>query len=66
MILTIAIIFSLVGLLMLIAPSVLWVITEKWKTSDATEPSALYRFSVRIGGAACLVIAAYATYVLFV
>ncbi|WP_338540726.1 DUF6199 family natural product biosynthesis protein [Paenibacillus tundrae] len=66
MTLTIAIIFSLVGLLMFITPSVLWVITEKWKTSDATEPSALYRFSVRIGGAACLVIAAYATYVLFV
>ncbi|MDQ0173618.1 DUF6199 family natural product biosynthesis protein [Paenibacillus tundrae] len=66
MILTIAIIFSLIGLLMLIAPSFLWVITEKWKSSDATEPSALYTFSVRIGGAACLVIAAYATYVFFV
>lgn len=66
MILTIAIIFSLVGLLMLIAPSVLWIITEKWKSSDATEPSSLYTFSTRIGGVVSLVIAAYATYVLFV
>ncbi|WP_343224615.1 DUF6199 family natural product biosynthesis protein [Paenibacillus sp. ACRSA] len=40
--------------------------TEKWKSSDATEPSSLYTFSTRIGGVVCLVIAAYATYVLFV
>ncbi|MDT9721643.1 hypothetical protein QVE09_22325 [Paenibacillus sp. ClWae2A] len=65
MIVTIAIIFGLVGLLMLSAPSILWMITEKWKSSDTSEPSALYKLSVRVGGVACLGIAVYATYGLF-
>lgn len=65
MIITIAVIFGLLGLMMLIAPSILWMITEKWKSSDTSEPSPLYKLSVRVGGVACLVIAIYATYGLF-
>jgi len=45
-----AIAFILIGLLMLIRPGVLWIITEKWKSDDATEPSDLYKISTRIGG----------------
>lgn len=40
----------LVGLLMLIKPDIFWLITESWKSSDATEPTNLYIVSVRLGG----------------
>ncbi|SDD17729.1 hypothetical protein SAMN02799630_02327 [Paenibacillus sp. UNCCL117] len=42
------------GLLMLIRPQAVWALNEKWKSSDATEPSDLYVWSTRFGGALCL------------
>jgi hypothetical protein len=54
----------IVGLVMLVRPALIWSIGEQWKSSDATEPSALYILSTRFGGVMCLlvgigVIAAY-------
>ncbi|MFT4415598.1 DUF6199 family natural product biosynthesis protein [Fredinandcohnia humi] len=36
---------------MLIKPSVFWLITESWKSNDATELSGLYLFSLESVGA---------------
>jgi hypothetical protein len=35
---------------MLYKPPLIWIITESWKSNDATEPSDLYILSTRIGG----------------
>ncbi|KIL35051.1 hypothetical protein SD71_15425 [Cohnella kolymensis] len=39
-----------VGLFMFFKPLLIWMITESWKSNDATEPSDLYIWSTRIGG----------------
>jgi hypothetical protein len=44
------------GLFMLAKPIWLWGIFERWKSSDATEPSSLYVLSLRFGGVVCLVV----------
>ncbi|WP_372631802.1 DUF6199 family natural product biosynthesis protein [Cohnella sp.] len=46
----------LIGALMLIKPNILWMITERWKSNDATDPSDLYLISTRFGGALCFII----------
>jgi uncharacterized membrane protein len=43
----------LFGLLMLFKPTLIWLITESWKSDDATEPSDLYIWSTRFGGVMC-------------
>lgn len=47
------IILAIVGLVMVIRPDIIWFITERWKSYDATEPSDLYRVSTRFGGILC-------------
>jgi uncharacterized membrane protein len=47
------VLLTLVGLLMIVLPSVIWTITESWKSNDATEPSDLYILSTRFGGVMC-------------
>lgn len=47
------ILLAVVGLLMIIKPSLIWTITESWKSNDATEPSQLYMWSIRFGGVLC-------------
>lgn len=47
------IILTVVGILMLVRPTLVWSITESWKSSDATEPSNLYKLSIRFGGIMC-------------
>ncbi|HWO76017.1 MAG TPA: DUF6199 family natural product biosynthesis protein [Bacillus sp. (in: firmicutes)] len=37
------------GLIMLIYPSIVWIISESWKSNNA-EPSILYIWSTRFGG----------------
>lgn len=54
MLIIMGMILILVGLLMLIKPALFWSITESWKSNDATEPSDLYLFSTRFGGALVL------------
>ncbi|MBB6451734.1 hypothetical protein HNQ94_000155 [Salirhabdus euzebyi] len=39
-----------IGLIMVIKPSIVWLITESWKTNDASGPSDLYNWSTRFGG----------------
>jgi len=46
----ISLLLIIVGLLMAIRPSMIWAVTERWKSHDATEPSGLYVVSTRIGG----------------
>lgn len=40
----------LAGLFMAISPGSVWMISESWKSNDATEPSDAYLISTRIGG----------------
>jgi uncharacterized membrane protein len=44
------------GVLMMVRPNVVWTITESWKSNDATEPSNLYKWSTRFGGAMCTIV----------
>ncbi|PYI50931.1 MULTISPECIES: DUF6199 family natural product biosynthesis protein [Paenibacillaceae] len=46
----ISLLLIILGLLMVIRPSIVWTIIESWKSHDATEPSGLYVVSARIGG----------------
>lgn len=48
-----AIVLFLLGLLMFFRPTVIWNITESWKSNDATEPSDMYILSTRFGGIMC-------------
>lgn len=52
------------GLIMLISPKILWTVTEKWKSEDETEPSAVYAWSTRFGGGLCVAIAIACFYAL--
>ncbi|WP_212960454.1 DUF6199 family natural product biosynthesis protein [Cohnella xylanilytica] len=49
-----SVLLMLAGLFLLTKPAVWWKITEVWKSNDATEPSDLYLWNTRIGGALCL------------
>ncbi|MGE8207022.1 DUF6199 family natural product biosynthesis protein [Heyndrickxia sp. NPDC080065] len=44
------IILIVIGVFMIIKPSVFWLITQRWKSTDGTEPSYLYIWSTRFGG----------------
>ncbi|SEB93331.1 DUF6199 family natural product biosynthesis protein [Paenibacillus sp. GP183] len=46
----ISVLLVLLGWMMLFKPSIIWSITENWKSNDATEPSDLYVKSTRFGG----------------
>jgi hypothetical protein len=41
---------AIFGLLSMFTPKLVWIITESWKSEDATEPSDVYIFFTRIGG----------------
>jgi hypothetical protein len=45
------ILLTLFGLVMLVRPTVIWKITESWKSKDASEPSTMYMWFTRFGGA---------------
>ncbi len=49
----VSIFLILVGLVMVALPQFIWQISEKWKSSDASEPSSLYLVSIRVGGILC-------------
>ncbi|MET3696620.1 hypothetical protein SAMN05877753_103135 [Bacillus oleivorans] len=46
----VGIILIINGVIMLINPSIIWFITESWKSNDFAEPSILYIWSTRFGG----------------
>lgn len=52
----VGIVLIVVGVLMLVRPDVVWSITESWKSNDATEPSKLYKLSIRFGGIVCTLV----------
>lgn len=45
-----AIIFIVIGVIFLVRPDWIFLVSESWKHSDETEPSSLYKLSIRIGG----------------
>ena len=45
-------VFVLLGTLAFWKPDWVWKLLEQWKSYDATEPSDLYRFNAKCGGAA--------------
>lgn len=42
--------FSLLGLFLFIKPDLVWMLTERWKSYAADEPSDFYRKSTQLGG----------------
>lgn len=50
------ILLTAAGLLMLLRPEGFFALTEGWKSDRAGEPSSLYRFSTRFGGAVLLAV----------
>jgi hypothetical protein len=48
--LALGIFLIIIGVSMVIEPSLFWLITESWKSNDGTEPSKLYIWSTRFGG----------------
>lgn len=42
--------FSLLGLFLFIKPDLVWMLTERWKSYAADEPSDLYRKGTQLGG----------------
>ncbi|BBH20492.1 hypothetical protein Back11_18370 [Paenibacillus baekrokdamisoli] len=50
------VILALIGLLMFTKPAFIWMISESWKSNDATEPSDLYNWSTRFGGIICMIV----------
>lgn len=42
--------FSLLGLFLFIKPELVWMLTERWKSTPRTKPSDLYRKSTQLGG----------------
>ncbi len=42
--------FTLLGLFFFTKPDLVWMLTERWKSYAADEPSELYRKSTRLGG----------------
>ncbi|MDQ0899534.1 DUF6199 family natural product biosynthesis protein [Paenibacillus sp. V4I7] len=46
----ISVLLVILGLIMLLKPSIVWTVTESWKSNDATKPSELYVWSTRFGG----------------
>ena len=51
-----AILFLILGAVMLRFPEFVYEITESWKSYSAGEPSDLYKLHTRIGGAAFILI----------
>lgn len=46
----------LFGLFMLLLPQYFWMLTEQWKSEDATEPSTIFIGSTRFGGVMCTIV----------
>jgi hypothetical protein len=54
--LVLGILLSAVGLMMILKPGWIWIITESWKSNDGTEPFDLYIWSTRFGGVMCTIV----------
>ena len=56
MYIVLSIIFVIIGVIMIIKPEVVFDVTESWKSYSSSEPSKLYLFSTRFGGAMFLLV----------
>ncbi|ANE45375.1 hypothetical protein SY83_02460 [Paenibacillus swuensis] len=54
----IGILLIVFGVLMLIRPNLIWLLTESWKSTEISEPSSLYLMSTRFGGIMCILVGA--------
>lgn len=52
----VGIVFFVIGLLMVVSPSIFFQITESWKSDKANEPSELFKISTRVGGCFFIII----------
>ena len=60
------IIFLIIGVLMLCFPDGVYSITESWKSNINSEPSGMYKLSIRIGGVIYLLLGATGLIINFV
>ncbi|MFP7300388.1 DUF6199 family natural product biosynthesis protein [Neobacillus niacini] len=63
--LALGILFIIIGVSMIIEPSLFWLLTESWKSNDATEPSRLYIWSTVFGGIMFIIVGIGSTIVSF-
>jgi hypothetical protein len=49
-------IFIILGAMFILNPSLIWLITESWKSEDGAEPSSLYIWNTRFGGLILLIV----------
>ncbi len=61
-----SIIILIVGLIMVISPTAFYNLTESWKNNSDSEPSDLYKISVRIGGIFSLIVSILGIIVFFI
>jgi hypothetical protein len=54
--LALGICFIIIGVLFIITPSFIWLITESWKSDEGTEPSRIYIWNKRFGGMILLIV----------
>lgn len=50
------ILFLIIGILMIVAPNVVYEITESWKNNSDSSPSDFYKLNTRIGGVVFLIV----------
>lgn len=56
MLIFLGIIFIIIGLLMILTPNTVFIISESWKFQEKTEPSDTYIFNVRFGGTIAIIV----------
>ncbi|MDQ1002566.1 hypothetical protein QFZ28_002966 [Neobacillus niacini] len=54
--LALGVFFIIIGVLFIINPSFIWLITESRKSDDDTEPSRIYIWNTRFGGMILLIV----------
>ncbi|WP_424446061.1 DUF6199 family natural product biosynthesis protein [Paenibacillus xerothermodurans] len=53
------------GSLMVFKTSLFWLLTARWMSNDATEPSDLYVWNTRFGGGICLLLGLVCLFIAF-
>jgi hypothetical protein len=48
--------FIILGAMFIFNPSLIWLITESWKSEDGAEPSRLYIWNTRYGGMILMIV----------
>jgi hypothetical protein len=48
--------FIILGAMFILNPSLIWLLTESWKSEDGAEPSSLYIWNTRFGGMILMIV----------